>query len=206
MARIEHPLQALSSYLPQHSFEKVAPYLVQYKVHLIVTKERKTVLGSYKHAYKHKNHCITVNGNLNKYSFLLTLLHELAHLLTFVQYGSKVQSHGKEWKGIYAGLLKDFLAENIFPEDIVTAVKTSLHNIGASACAEDGLMRVLRKYDPNNEDTALLETLPDGHFFIFNQQVYQKIKKRVKRFECIHVQSKKKYLFSPICEVGLVDK
>ena len=114
----EHPMHALATFLPEGSFENVVHYLHQHKVHLTVTRERKSVLGDYRNAVHGKNHRITVNGNLNKYAFLITLLHELAHLLTHEQYGHRVAAHGKEWKKLYAQLLADFIEKKIFPADI----------------------------------------------------------------------------------------
>src|SRR6186713_684964 len=113
----EHPMHALAAFLPDNTFDKVVDYLHHYKVHLTVSRERKTVLGDYRNAVHGKNHRISVNGNLNKYSFLITLLHELAHLLTHEKYGHRVASHGKEWKGIYSQLLAAFVNHNIFPAD-----------------------------------------------------------------------------------------
>ena len=204
MAKVEHPMQALASYLPDKCFDEVVHYLVKYKVHLTISRSRKSVMGNYRSAYKGDNHKISVNGNLNKYSFLITLLHELAHLLTFEQHGPRVQSHGKEWKRIYSFLLKDFIERNIFPEDIVAAIAKSLHNPGASACAEEDVMRVLRKYDEHITDKILLETLPQGHVFVYSKKYYKKGKKRTKRYECIDIKTGRMYLFSPICEVETV--
>jgi len=81
LAKVEHPLNALNAYLPDGAFAPVVALINQYKVHLTVTKARKSVLGDYRHAFQGANHKISVNGNLNKYEFLITLLHELAHLL-----------------------------------------------------------------------------------------------------------------------------
>ena len=90
MPKQEVPLLQLRSYLPEGSFEDVNHYLVHYKVHLTVTRQRQTVLGDYRHAHDGKTHRISINGNLNKYSFLITLLHELAHLFTYERYGHRV--------------------------------------------------------------------------------------------------------------------
>ena len=90
MAKVEHPLRALNAYLPAGAFDPVVELINHYKVHLTVTRERKSVLGDYRHAVLNVNHKITVNGNLNKYEFLITLLHELAHLLCFEQYRNRV--------------------------------------------------------------------------------------------------------------------
>src|ERR1700749_1077248 len=98
MAKQEAPLQQLRSYLPDDCFDEVVYYLQHYKVQLTITRERKTVLGDYRHSHDDKNHRISVNGNLNKYSFLITLLHELAHLFTYERFGHRIQAHGTEWK------------------------------------------------------------------------------------------------------------
>ncbi len=69
MPKEEVPLLQLRSYLPEGSFEDVQHFLVHYKVHLTVTRKRQTVLGDYRHAHEGKSHRISINGNLNKYSF-----------------------------------------------------------------------------------------------------------------------------------------
>jgi hypothetical protein len=101
MSKKEAPINQLQHYLPPNTFEAVYEYLHTFKVHLTVARERKSILGDYRHRTHSHNHRISVNGNLNKYSFLITLLHELAHLLTFEKYGNKVQSHGREWKTLF---------------------------------------------------------------------------------------------------------
>ena len=202
MAKQEVPIAQLQDYLPPNTYEPVLTYLRQHKVHLTVARERKSVLGDYRHRTKLDNHRISVNGNLNKYSFLITLLHELAHLLTFEQFGNKVSSHGKEWKGVYAGLLAQFLQHKIFPADIEQELLRSLRNPAASTCAEDGLLRVLRRYDPAAANQKLVEELPAGALFRTpDGRVFQKKEKLRKRFRCVEVKTGKVYLFSPVYEV-----
>jgi len=96
MSKKEAPISALQEYLPPNTMEEVLAYLQFYHVHLTVARDRKSILGDYRHRTHASNHRISVNGNLNKYAFLITLLHELAHLLTFEKYGNRVASHGKE--------------------------------------------------------------------------------------------------------------
>src|SRR6188508_2492236 len=165
MPRKEAPLNQLQTYLPLNTFEAVRQYLHQYQVHLTVAKERKSILGDYRHRTHGKTHRISVNGNLNKYAFLITLLHELAHLLAFEKYGNRIVTHGREWKSVYSNILKDFVSKKIFPADITQALTQSLHNPAASSCAEEGLMRVLRHYDEKKKDTVLLEEIPQGSYF-----------------------------------------
>ena len=113
MPKQQVPLQKLQDYLPENSSDDVLYYLNLYKVQLTITRQRQTVLGDYRHAHKEKSHRISVNGNLNKYSFLITLLHELAHLFTFDKYGNKVQPHGVEWKQEFGNILSKFLIKKI---------------------------------------------------------------------------------------------
>ena len=202
MSKQEAPLEYLQRYLPPNSGQLVLQYLHQYKVHLTITRERKSLYGDYRHATHDRNHRISVNGNLNKFSFLITLVHELAHLLTFQQHGNRVASHGKEWKQLFAFLLKDFLTTHIFPDDIRQALQKSLHDLPASSCADENLMRVLRRYDANSPDMVLVEQIPEGNLFALEDgRVFKRGKKLRKRYECVEVKTKKLYLFSPVYEV-----
>ena len=198
-------MHALAAYLPDDTFDKVVHYLNHYKVHLTVAKERKSILGDYRNAIPGKNHRITVNGNLNKYSFLITLIHELAHLLTYEKYGHRVMSHGKEWKNLYSTLLATFVEHKVFPADIHKALSKSLTDPAASSCAEEGLMRVLRKYDPVKKHLHLLEELPFNALFKTSDgRVFKKMEKLRKRYRGEEVKTGKVYLFSPIYEVEAV--
>jgi predicted SprT family Zn-dependent metalloprotease len=203
MPKKEVPINSLSIYLPDGTYLPVLQFLHHYKVHLTVSKERKSILGDYRHSTQHKNHRISVNGNLNKFSFLVTLLHELAHLVTFDKFGRNVASHGIEWKKMYGQLLQQFIEHKIFPNDIQSELMKSLRNPAASSCAEDGLLRVLRKYDTKETDHKLLEDLNEGMLFqIKDGRIFKKGKKLRKRFKCEEVSSGRLYLFSPVYEVS----
>lgn len=205
MSKTEHPLQALAEYLPPDTFLPVARYLQQYKVHLTITRERKSILGDYRNAHSNRNHRISVNGNLNTWSFLITLLHELAHLLTFEKYGNTVQSHGREWKTLFGVLLAQFIKSKVFPADIEKELLATLHNPGASSCAEESLMRVLKRYDSKKEGQMLVEEIPTHALFKMKDgRIFKKGEKLRKRYRCQEVATKKVYLFSPVFEVELV--
>jgi len=205
MPKKEAPIGQLQNYLPPGTYEAVLSYLRQYKVHLTVARERKSILGDYRHRTHRDNHRISVNGNLNTYSFLITLLHELAHLLTFEEFGNKVLAHGREWKTIYAKMLAQFLQHKIFPADIESELLQSLQNPAASTCAEDSLLRVLRKYDAEESDRSLVEEIAlNGLFRLNDGRVFKKGEKLRKRYKCIEVRTGKVYLFSPVYEVESV--
>jgi hypothetical protein len=208
MAATEHPLQALAAYLPEGSFERVAEFLHQYKVHLTITRQRKSVLGDYRHAGREGNHRISINGNLNKYEFLITLLHELAHLLTFEQFQHRAAPHGIEWKQQYSQLLSHFVAHQIFPPEIVRALQASIRNPAATANGETDLLLVLRKYTiQKREGYITMEELAEGEWFeTDNGRTFQKISRRRKRFTCIEQSSGLSYSFSAVTEVRKIER
>lgn len=175
MAKKEVPMLQLAQYLPENTFEPVLAYLNHFKVHLTISKSRKSVLGDYRHSIDTKHHRISVNGNLNKYAFLITLLHELAHLITFDLHGNKVSPHGKEWKSNYGAVLAQFTNRNIFPVDIEKELLQTLKNPGASTCSEESLQRILYRYDPKIAGAQLVEQLPVGAMFkIKDGRVFKK--------------------------------
>lgn len=205
MSKKEAPINQLQHYLPPNTFEAVYQYLHTFKVHLTVARERKSILGDYRHRTHNHNHRISVNGNLNKYSFLVTLLHELAHLLTFEKYGNKVQSHGKEWKTLFGQLLAQFIEHDIFPADIKKALLQSLHNPAASSCADEVLLKTLKRYDERKSNLLFVENIPDGSLFkTHDGKVFRKGEKMRKRFRCEEVATKRIYLFSPVYEAEVV--
>lgn len=205
MSKTEAPLDAIKRYIPDKAAPPILHYLQQYKVHLTITRERKSVLGDYRHATTFKSHRISINGNLNCYSFLITLVHELAHLLTYQQFKHRVEPHGKEWKRIYSQLLSEFLVKEIFPLDLLTALRASLHDLPASSCSDEKLMRALRKYDENTNGLILVEQIGEGMMFDAGKgKMFRKGKKLRKRYQCVEIATGKLYLFSPIYEVKAV--
>ena len=207
MPKKEVPLRQLDNYLPPGTLEPVMAYLEKYHVHLTITPARKSVLGDYRHRTGTDNHRISVNGNLNAWAFLVTLLHELAHLLTFERFSNHVSPHGKEWKLIYGQLLETFLRQHIFPSDVEAELQTMLRNPAAGSCAEDGLVRVLRKYNKKETELFLVEELANESLFkLRDGREFIKGEKLRKRYKCREVSTGKWYLFSPVYEVWPVEK
>ncbi len=204
MPKKEVPLQTLADFLPPATTEPVLDYLNRFGVHLTITRARRSVLGDYRHRYQHQPHRISVNGNLNPYAFLITLLHELAHLLTYERFGNRVSAHGTEWKSCFADLLQVFLLNRSFPPPLEKELQRTMQNPAASSCAEEGLIRALRLYDRSDqkqtgvlvEELALMAefSTPDGRQFRVE-------KKMRKRYLCTELRSGKQYAFSPVYEV-----
>ncbi|TAJ60874.1 MAG: hypothetical protein EPO58_04685 [Chitinophagaceae bacterium] len=206
MSVSEHPMQALADFLPEGTFDRVVHYIHHYKVHLTISKQRKSVLGDYRHSGWGSNHRISVNGNLNKYEFLITLLHELAHLLTYELHKNRVEPHGKEWKGNYSRLLVDFVQQKVFPADVEKALQKSINNPSATANGETELLLVLRKYNEVKREGVLhvIDVPENALFQTENGRIFRKGSLRRKRFECVEVKTGNLYTFSAITEVRLL--
>jgi SprT protein len=115
--------EGLIPYLPQNAYHLVVDYIVTYKIQFTISKDRNTILGDYRPPFNGKGHRISVNGSLNPFAFLITFIHELAHLQNHIENGRKVLPHGKEWQQLYSKLLEVFVEQQIFPSDIVTAIR-----------------------------------------------------------------------------------
>ncbi len=193
--------EVLAQYLPGKVVNTVYNWIIRYKIHFKITRSRQTKLGDYRPpAGKFPYHRITVNHDLNPYAFFITFIHELAHLLTYKQYGSRVKAHGKEWKNHYRRLLEPFLEKNIFPEELHNTVYQHLQNIRASSQTDVNLARTLMQFNKNPDETVI-EALSPGSFFLFNNRKFQIIKKLRKRYRCLEPETQRYFLFQPLTPV-----
>ncbi len=201
MGLVRKELTALNDFLPEGAADMVIAYMHQYRIHLKIKRERKTILGDYRPSMNGKPHTISVNANLNKYHFLITFIHELAHLVNYLNHGRKAAPHGREWKECFAFLLKKFVDKNIFPQDINIAINQSISNLSATTCSDPVLFKVLYKYDDDN-GKFLVEELSIGDIFkTENGDIFRIKEKRRTRFACENIHTKKLYLFPGIYEV-----
>lgn len=201
MSKTSHSFDLLRMYLPEGTFDRVMQYISTHQIHLTITRERTSVLGDYRGGVG-RNHRISVNGNLNKFAFLYTLIHEIAHLLVFEQYRNRVAPHGTEWKQTFSGLLHEFMTDGVFPEDVQAAITASMANPAASSCAEEGLLRVFRKYDVHKNGHCFVEDLEQGDCFrLKDGRTFRREEKLRKRYRCTEISTGKVYLFSPVFEV-----
>lgn len=197
--------EILKKYLPEQSVEIIARWIVEYDFKLKIKKERSTRLGDYTSPHGGLNHTITINHNLNKFSFLITMVHEVAHLVTYNEYKHSVNPHGMEWKMNYKKLMQPFLTTDIFPLEIFAALRKYMQNPAATSCSDVQLLRVLKLYDEDS-DTLFVERIPAGTLFLYNgDKVFRKGERIRKRFQCIEIKSGAVYLFNPLTEVQLFE-
>ncbi len=116
--------EILADYIPENAIPVALNWLENSNVQLRITKSRSSKLGDYRPPLLKKFHRISVNHNLNKYNFLLTFVHEYAHLKNWDQFQRNVKPHGVEWKKAFRELMEPFLEKDIFPADLKPVVVT----------------------------------------------------------------------------------
>jgi hypothetical protein len=196
--------ETLKKYLPEQAVLPVFDLIKSHEVHLKVVNERKTRHGDYRKMHT-GSHRITINANLNPYRFLITLVHEIAHLVAFEEYGRFIKPHGREWKSVFQRLMLPFLNPRVFPLEVLPLLANHFKNPKASSDTDSQLSLALKAFDPPTDKNHIFE-IPEGSLFkIYNGRVFKKGKRRVKRFECLEVSSGKTYIFQPNVEVEIVD-
>lgn len=195
--------ETLSRYIPEQAVKPVFELIVVNQVHLKIVNERQTRHGDYRKGPSGK-HEITVNSNLNKYKFLMTLIHEISHLVAFEKFGRQIKPHGNEWKYSFQRLMIPFIRPEIFPSHLLPLLARHFKNPTASSDTDVTLSLALKQFDAQNEKNYIFE-IPYGSVFrIANGKIFKKIAVRTKRFECLEISSGKIYLFNPNAEVELL--
>ncbi|GAB3911206.1 SprT-like domain-containing protein [Mucilaginibacter boryungensis] len=199
-------VKVLEQYLPPDAAPLIGRWIDYFKCEFKISRNRGTKFGDYRPPFDGRGHRISVNYDLNAYAFLVTTVHEFAHLHTWNEHQHKVKPHGPEWKGNFKKMMQPFFEKNIFPPDVHHAITRYLNNPAASSCSDLNLYRSLRKYDPPKESVTTVEKLPMKALFkLKDGRVFRKEEQLRKRFKCVEVKSRRVYLFSPVAEVELVE-
>lgn len=197
----------LCNYITKEAIDLYLIWQNQFPHQLVITKPRKSKLGDYRPPNGRRSfHKITVNGNLNKYEFFVTLTHEVAHLFNFIKYGRTVAPHGIEWKNIYSELLKNAIVANCFPQSILPQLAAHVNNPSASSCVDIALHKTLRQFTEKSQ-YPLVEEIPLGEkFMLKGGKWFIKGKLLRKRYRCKEIETGKIYAVSPIAEVLLSEE
>ncbi|WP_372973826.1 SprT-like domain-containing protein [Muriicola sp.] len=195
--------RVLERYLPHSAVTPCFDLIRTHRVHLKVVNERMTRHGDYR-LLPDGSHQITVNATPNPYRFLITLIHEIAHLVAFESYGRRIKPHGREWKHTFQHLMLPFLRPEIFPTSLLPLLAKHFRNPKASSSTDAHLAIALKEFDPPSDQSILIE-LPQGTVFrLKNGRTFKKGQRKVKRFQCVEIGSGRLYLFQPNAEVEVV--
>lgn len=184
----------LSGAIPTPAVAYCQELHARFDFNFIITRPRKTRLGDFTCRPGMKP-IVTVNQNLNPYAFLITYLHEVAHCAVYRTYRKKVAPHGPEWKKCYQEILSPVLTTDIFPEDILSALRLYARNPKATTSGDLRLAEALKRYDPGaaDDNKKPLKYLKEGAKFVFNGRGFIKGEIRRTRVLCVETVSKKKY-------------
>jgi len=200
-AQLRRNSEILRKYLPERAVPLIAEWIFDYDFKLKITRERNSRYGDYTSPREGRNHLITINHNLNPYAFLITLVHEVAHLVTYNKHRHTVNPHGTEWKINFRNLMQPFLSTDIFPVEVFSALRNYMQNPAASSCTDPTLLRSLKLHDAES-GKIFLEYLPAGTVFLFNNsRIFVKKEKLRKRYKCTEVGTGRTYLFDTLAEV-----
>lgn len=191
--------------MPAEAAPVIAKWIDYFQCEFKISRNRATKLGDYRHPFNTAGHKISVNNNLNSYAFLVTTVHEFAHLLTWNEYKNKVKPHGQEWKHNFKRMMSPFLEQQLFPADIQKAISDYLINPAASSCTDLKLSRALHTYNVPATGFVRLEEVQQGLMFsIKDGRKFRKGAQLRKRYRCTCLDNGHVYLFNPLAEVELL--
>jgi SprT protein len=193
-----------NKYFPQGSILYCFELWKKYNIQFTVTKPRKSVYGNYR--YFHGIHQITVNGDLKPEAFLVTFLHEVAHLEVREKFGHGRKPHGAEWQNCFRNLLRPMIDQEIFAPDIALALWNHIQNPKATSCTDPELHKLLTHNDSGYfEDEIHVEDLPMGSHFVYDGREFLLRQKIRTRFDCLEIKTKKAYRFLGAARVRKIE-
>src|SRR5690606_37638013 len=192
-------VQILAKYIPDAAVEPVFELIKQHRVYPKIVNERYSRHGDHRELASGQ-HQITVNASLHKYRFLVTVIHEIAHLVAIETYGRNIKPHGIEWKHTFQQLMIPFIRPEVFPNELLPFLARHFRNPTASSDTDTHLSLALKKYDPDNDKNYIFEIPAGGLFRTQNGRVFKRGLRKIKRYECVEIHTGRIYLFNPNAE------
>jgi hypothetical protein len=200
-------LHIFSKHLPSNAIPYCITLWKESPFSLFIKSPRNSKLGDFRYRKDREIQTITLNSDLNPFQFLLTFIHEVAHLRVFEKFGTHHLPHGTEWKSMFQKLMTPILSETIFPQDVLIPLRLHMKNPAASSSRDLFLMKEMSKYD-KKESTAqevFLSDVMPGITFLLAGRKFKKGETRRTRILCEEVDSGKKYLVSTLAKVKPLD-
>jgi len=172
---------------------------------------RKSKWGDYR--LRDGIHYISINKNLNKQAFLVTYMHEVAHLLVYHEYGlrraknaraKQPAPHGKEWKDAFYNLMEPLLNHKVFSKEVLPPLIRYMQNPKASSGSDPALYKVLHASEELASDQMLLEDVRRGEHFLLNGLVFRKESTARTRALCYEVTHGRAYKINLLAKVKLL--
>ena len=192
----------LQSHVPPSALEYCLNLWKASPFELKITRSRQTKVGDFTSKRTRNHPRITLNHDLNPYLFLVTYIHEVAHLYVYLKFGNRVDPHGEEWKTSFTDLMVPLLWESVFPEEILHVLRRHMIHPKASSFADAELTLALRKFDKDAHRFATLSEIPEGSIFKLQDRYFQKGKLRRTRVVCRELKSKRDYLVPADAQVS----
>jgi len=193
--------QVLLKYLPHESISYCLMLWKTHRVQLTISKPRNSVYGNY--SFRNGIHNISVNGNLNPQAFLVTYLHEVAHLMVRVKHKNRMRPHGPEWQDEFRKLLEPMYQEGIFEPEIRVALIEHMKKPCATSCSDPFLHSLLMKDDSDDQQGVPVSTLKPDQVFTFKNNIFKFLYPLRKRIACRNLINNKVYLFQPTARVEM---
>lgn len=187
-------LNTLHLHLPEKAVEYAFNLWKEKPFNLKLTKSRQTKIGDFTCKHGGAKPRITLNHDLNPFTFLITYIHEVAHLHVHLEFGHRVEPHGDRWKTAFQKLLIPMLSPEIFPEKILEPLSRHMQNPKASSFADTILTKALRSFDESAHADIVLSDIPEGSIFKLNGRYFKKGNLRRTRILCKEVNSRRQYL------------
>jgi hypothetical protein len=203
MSEKQQLLAVLKKYLPTGTEEYATELLLRHRIHLHIKRPRQTKYGDYRPPLAGENHRISVNKDLNPYAFLITFLHEVAHLLNFEKNRGRVQPHGQEWKWFFREVSTPVFQEEVLPRDVHQSLNIYLSNPKASSCSSPQLVRTLRKYDADTTWVLVEEVPANTAFETKDGRSFVKGERMRTRYRCVESATGKVFLVPGLMQCRL---
>ncbi len=190
--------EAISYHVSGNAVDHVIRLVKKYGIQLRITRQRVTKLGDFRPSQNGHPHRVSVNGNLNKYEFLLVFLHEVAHLRVYQACGKSAKPHGKEWKQAYGELIREFIDHGCFQAHLAEVLLKYSYHVKSAGVASIEAAKILRCFDDHQGSASSWKFLEElsmhGSFQTGNGRLFRKTEKLRTRYKCRCLTTNRVYL------------
>jgi SprT protein len=183
----------LQNHVPQPARAYCYDLWIRYPFRLSLRKSRQSKVGDFICRPGVAPH-ITVNGDLHPYLFLITYVHEVAHLVVHREHGPRTEAHGQAWKDAFKNLMQPLLTADVFPDGLLRQLRLHMKDPMASSFSDAKLTEALRVHDPKWSSATLLSEIPVGSMFGLRGKWFRKGELQRTRFICTEVKTKRIFL------------